>query len=89
MHAINKSSSHEQVVEHVWGDDVSPLRPGKRAPDVITGADVVYEKQHFPALLATLRDLAAPHTRVYLAFRLRGPNPLSLPISNSHLCACH
>lgn len=43
-----------------------------RAPDIITGADVIYEEQHYPALLATLAALAAPHTLVFLASRLRG-----------------
>ena len=58
-----------QVVDHAWGEDVSVLG---RPPDVITGADVIYEEQHYPALLATLGQLAAPHTLILLAFRLRG-----------------
>lgn len=61
-----------QVADHVWGADVAPLQCGGRAPDLITGADIVYEAQHFPALLRTLRELAAAHTQIYLAFRVRG-----------------
>jgi len=41
-------------------------------PDLITGADIVYEERCFAGLVATLRALAAPHTLVVLAFRLRG-----------------
>ncbi|KAK9832320.1 hypothetical protein WJX74_006168 [Apatococcus lobatus] len=63
------SSIHAQVLEHCWGDEVKTLG---RAPDVITGADVMYEQEHFPALLATLQDLSAVHTVILLAFRMRG-----------------
>ena len=58
-----------QVAEHCWGEDVSHLLP---APDLITGADIVYEHQHFDALIKTLQALAAPHTLIYLAFKWRG-----------------
>ena len=58
-----------QVLEHAWGTDVAPLG---QLPDLITGADIVYQEEHFPALLQTLESLAAPHTLIYLAFRLRG-----------------
>ena len=58
-----------QVVAHCWGEDVTPLMP---PPDLITGADVVYQQEHFDALISTLQDLAAPHTVIYLAFKLRG-----------------
>ncbi len=42
------------------------------SPDVITGADVVYQQEHFDALITTLQDLAAAHTLIYLAFKTRG-----------------
>lgn len=58
-----------QVIAHCWGDSVKSLLP---APDLITGADIVYQQEHFAALIATLQDLAAPHTLVYLSFKLRG-----------------
>lgn len=58
-----------QVVPYAWGDDTDSL---PQSPDVITGADVVYEQEHYPALVSTLHMLAAPHTVIYLAFRLRG-----------------
>ena len=58
-----------QVVDHAWGSDVAPLGA---QPDLITGADIVYEERCFGALVATLRALAAPHTLVVLAYRLRG-----------------
>lgn len=61
-----------QVVDHVWGEDVAPLLCGDKRPDVITGSDIVYEAHHFPALIRTLSQLAAAHTQVYLAFRVRG-----------------
>lgn len=61
-----------QVVPYAWGGPTSNL---PQSPDVITGADVVYEQEHFPALLSALHMLAAPHTVIYLAFRLRGKSP--------------
>lgn len=60
------------MVDHAWGEDVAALSPQGRPPDVITGADIIYEERHYPALLATLQGLAAPHTVIYLASRLRG-----------------
>ncbi len=42
------------------------------SPDVITGADVVYQQEHFDALVTTLQDLAAAHTLIFLAFKIRG-----------------
>ncbi len=67
-----------QVVVHCWGQDVTELMP---SPDVITGADVVYQQEHFAALITTLQDLAAAHTLIYLAFKIRGklqPNILQV-----------
>jgi len=58
-----------QVVVHSWGQDVKDLMP---SPDVITGADVVYQQEHFDALVTTLQDLAAAHTLIFLAFKIRG-----------------
>ena len=58
-----------QVVVHCWGQDVKELMP---SPDVIIGADVVYQQEHFDALITTLQDLAAAHTLIYLAFKIRG-----------------
>lgn len=88
-----------QVLEHKWGDEVESLGP---APDVITGADVLYEQEHFPALLKTIQDLSAVHTVTLLAFRMRGllpfpclacplqsnnsPEQLLLPIRSNELC---
>ncbi|KAL3148776.1 hypothetical protein ABBQ38_014185 [Trebouxia sp. C0009 RCD-2024] len=66
---VGVDQSYAQVVCHRWGDDVTPLLP---APDIITGADIVYQQQHFDALITTLHDLAAPHTLIYLAYKLRG-----------------
>ena len=54
---------------HTWGEPGEGL---PQAPDVIVGADVVYEQEHYAALVGTLHMLAAPHTVVYLSFRLRG-----------------
>ncbi|KAK9838308.1 hypothetical protein WJX81_003588 [Elliptochloris bilobata] len=58
-----------QIVDHAWGSPVAALGP---RPDLITGADIVYEERCFEDLVATLRALAAPHTLVVLAYRLRG-----------------
>ena len=54
---------------HTWGEPSERL---PQAPDVIVGADVVYEQEHYAALVSTLHMLAAPHTVVYLSYRLRG-----------------
>jgi predicted nicotinamide N-methyase len=70
--ANNGGMCFHQVVDYAWSEDVDAL-PG--APDIITGADVVYQQEHFAALLKTLQRLAAPHTLIYLAFRLRGAVP--------------
>ena len=67
--AVSFAECVMQVVEHCWGEDITPLLP---APDLITGADVVYQQEHFDALVTTLQQLAAPHTLIYLAFKLRG-----------------
>lgn len=64
-----RSKSGMQVRDYAWGDDVAAL---PEAPDLITGADIVYQQEHFSSLLTTLEALAAPHTLIYLAFRLRG-----------------
>ncbi|EFN52560.1 hypothetical protein CHLNCDRAFT_138545 [Chlorella variabilis] len=47
---------------------------GPPAPcfDVITAADVVYQPACYADLAATLRQLAAPHTLVYVAYKKRG-----------------
>lgn len=58
-----------QVRDYAWGSDVAVL---PEAPDLITGADIVYQQEHFASLVATLERLAAPHTLIYLAFRQRG-----------------
>ena len=66
-----------QVICHCWGDDVASLLP---APDLITGADIVYQQEHFDALITTLQDLAAPHTLIFLAYKLRGEQRQSIYI---------
>lgn len=81
-----------QVVDHVWGADVAPLQCGGRSPDLITGADIVYEAQHFPALLCTLCQLANSHTQIYLAFRVRGASRQNYqyhtPINKDRAAGC-
>jgi predicted nicotinamide N-methyase len=43
--------------------------------DCITAADVVYQPENYSLLAATLRELAAPHTLVFVAFKQRGGLP--------------
>ena len=57
---------------YTWGEPTGGL---PQAPDAIIGADVVYEQEHYAALVSTLHMLAAPHTIVYLSYRLRGMLP--------------
>ena len=64
----------------MWGADALALNP---QPDIITGAEILYEQRHFPALLKSIQALSAPHTLIYLAFRTRG----ALSIS-SEVCGC-
>ena len=74
-HSKSSRTAHAQVVPYAWGEDAGRLPQG---PDVITGADVVYEQEHFPALISSLRMLAAPHTVIFLSYRLRGTQHGSL-----------
>ncbi len=62
-----------QVMPYAWGEDIERLL---QAPDVIIGADVVYEQEHYAALVSSLHMLAAPHTVIYLSYRLRGTTQL-------------
>ena len=63
-----------QVREYEWGTDSQAL--GK--PDVIVGADVVYQREYYPALARSLAALSSPHTVCFIAFRSRGePRPAS------------
>ena len=58
-----------QVREHAWGTDTSSVGP---QADVIIGADVIYQAEHFEALIASLWALCAQHTLIFLSFRVRG-----------------
>lgn len=73
----NCGSCHAQqypkVLPHRWGtsaDDVITANSGSR-PDLITGADIIFDPQYHGDLLLSLRQLSAPHTVTYLAHRLR------------------
>ena len=73
-HATGAGASHKfdnflQVMPYAWGEPGGCL---PQAPDVIAGADVVYEQEHYAALVSSLHTLAAPHTVIYLSSRLRG-----------------
>lgn len=72
VQSSNSLSDHLQVMPYTWGEPSGRL---PQAPDVIIGADVVYEQEQYAALVSTLRMLAAPHTVVYLSYRLRGMLP--------------
>ncbi|MEW5305946.1 MAG: hypothetical protein WDW36_008456 [Sanguina aurantia] len=61
------------VLPHRWGasaDDVIAANSGSR-PDLITGADIIFDPQFHGDLLLSLQRLSAPHTVTYLAHRLR------------------
>ena len=66
------------MVPYAWGEDAGRL---PQSPDVITGADVVYEQEHFPALISSLRMLSAPHTVIFLSYRLRGIQHVGVQIA--------
>ena len=57
------------MLDFEWGSDTAALG---RQPDLLTGADVVYEEHCFPALLASIEALSAAHTVTFLAYRMRG-----------------
>ena len=61
------------MVDYAWGANALALHP---QPDIITGADILYEQQQFPALLESIQALSAPHTLTYLAYRTRGVAPV-------------
>lgn len=42
----------------------------------------MYQQEYFDALITTLQDLAAPHTLIFLAYKLRGEHSQSC----LHLC---
>ena len=52
-----------------WGSDAAALG---RQPDMIIGADVIYEEHCFEALLASIEALSAAHTISFVAYRTRG-----------------
>jgi hypothetical protein len=46
------------VAELMWGEDVGPdVSASGMAVDVVLGADVVFDEEHFPLLLHTLKQL--------------------------------
>lgn len=65
-----------QVREYAWGSQLHELQ---MQPDVIIGADVVYQQEHFDALITSLWDLCAAHTVAFISYRLRGAFPACLP----------
>ncbi len=74
-----------QVLDLEWGSDTAAVG---RQPDLVTGADVVYEEHCFPALLASIEALSAAHTVTMLAFRLRGASlaRCCVPHARCRLC---
>ena len=56
------------MTQYEWGEDVSSLGQ----PDVVVGADVVYQRESYAALAKTLAALCSPHTVAFIAFRSRG-----------------
>lgn len=62
-----------QVREYAWGSQLHELQ---MQPDVIIGADVVYQQEHFDALITSLWDLCAAHTVAFISYRLRGRGEL-------------
>jgi predicted nicotinamide N-methyase len=49
-----------RVMPFLWGTDPAPLGYGAHPPDMVVAADVLYEPQYYPLLLATLQDLCPP-----------------------------
>jgi hypothetical protein len=73
------------VVDYAWGSQVAVLGA---PPDLITGADIVYQEEYFPQLVQTLEDASTPYTVIYLAFRLRGKHvTASLACEGSPPCS--
>jgi hypothetical protein len=58
-----ENTSQVHALPLLWADAGVPGAPY----DVVVGADVLYDDQHFPSLAATLRRAAGPQTGVYLA----------------------
>lgn len=73
LHNMAQCVHSTRVVALPWGPDVEEvIQGGEWRPDLITGADVVYQRQHFPALLDCITALSAPHTVTFLSFKVRG-----------------
>eukprot|EP00041_Stephanoeca_diplocostata_P007795 m.112707 g.112707 ORF g.112707 m.112707 type:complete len:255 (+) comp17035_c0_seq2:170-934(+) len=49
------------IAELWWGEEFPPGVPV--APDMILGADIVFDEEHFPALIATVKQLLPPTAR--------------------------
>ena len=65
------SAGQQQQAEDGAGPEPASL-PAPGGFDLIAGADLVYDRGSYPALLAALAALAAPHTLLFLAIKLRG-----------------
>lgn len=72
----NVPGARIRVASYAWGDPIDALQ---FPPDVVIGADVMYEREHFPSLIKTLRDVSLANLAagkappaVYLAYKLRG-----------------
>ncbi|TPX48509.1 hypothetical protein SeMB42_g02053 [Synchytrium endobioticum] len=67
-------SGYENAETHVleWGDVIAVDKIGRF--DVILGSDIVYEVEHFDALVYTLRMLVSADGIVMLMYKVRGMN---------------
>jgi predicted nicotinamide N-methyase len=66
----NGLEAQASVAQLVWGEPVLHLQPSY---DLVLASDVLYEAQHIPALLESIRALSSPATRILLAYEERPP----------------
>ncbi len=62
---------------HVWGDSASAATLPHA--DLITAADVLYNRQYYGALLKSLVALSQPHTLIYIAWKRRHKDEEAFP----------
>ncbi|GAB4817050.1 hypothetical protein N2152v2_004096 [Parachlorella kessleri] len=70
----NCDLSHHRaaVLDYVWSSLPTPEELTQPPPDIVTGADLVYDPAAYDDLVGALTALAAPHTLLFLAIKRRG-----------------
>lgn len=60
-----------QLAPLPWGSSAVSALQLPAPPDLIVGGDIVYQPEHYEALVDTLQALSAPHTLIFLSYKVR------------------